>query len=258
MFMKKLSLASFIFSLVMTISPAQIFAQIPTHTSSCEELRVVSGNNNFAPSTVTFRAQGKDSDGTIQAYHFYFGDGKEEETTNPNIQHRFESSGTFTARVDIKDSLGTWKTSTTCSTIFSLLTSPLESQKSDCSNVFITDGNYSPAPVNAKFLVTGYDNKSGIKRYKIDFGNSQVKESDSGRFDLTFIEPGTYTVKGYIQDSKNNWKGGTAGCQQSLYVEGKPLTTQPSTGTPTLFTAVGVVTGLALFFILSSKKSKLI
>ncbi len=252
--MKKLSLVSFIFYLAWAIPSSQVFAGTPAHESTCDELRVVSGNNNFAPSTVTFRAHGTDTTGPISAYHFYFGDGKEQETNGTDIQHRFESSGTFTARVDIKDSQGVWKTSTACGAIFSLLTSPLESQKSDCANVFITDGNYSSAPVNAKFLVTGYDNKSGVKRYKIDFGNGQVKESDSGRFDLTFSAPGTYTIKGYIQDSKNNWKGGAAGCQQSLYVVGKPLTTQPSTGTPTLFTIAGITAGILLLGALLHKK----
>lgn len=236
--------------LIVTALVAMIIFPRPVMAtgSSCDELRVISGNNRFVPSTVSFHARATDPSGA-QGYRFYFGDGSQADSTSADIQHSFTVSGTFTARVDIKDSQGTWKSGSTCQTIFSLLTSPLESQKSGCSNVFVIGTNYATAGTNVKFLVTGYDNKSGIKEYKIDFGNGQVKQSNTGTFDLTFSTPGTYTVKGYIKDSKDTEKGGAGSCQTPLYITGQPLQTQPSTGTPTWFTIVGLFSGLCLFLV---------
>lgn len=205
---------------------------------TCEELRVTGGNNRFVPSTVTFAARASAPAGS---YTYYFGDGQKQVSADSEISHKYEVSGSFTARVDTGGS--------SCQTIFSLLTNPLESQKSGCSNVFILGSGNVPAGSDVKFLVTGYENKSGIKSYKIDFGNGQVKESNTGTFNLTYMTPGTYTIKGYITDSKNIEKGGDADCQVPLYVSGAPLTTQPATGTPTWFTVLGLLSGICLFFI---------
>lgn len=226
---------------IWVIAVCTLFLSLPKPAAaavSCEEFRVTGGNNRFVPSTVTFAAR---ASGPVQTYTYYFGDGQREQSVNSEVSHKYDVSGTFTARVDVDGS--------SCQTIFSLLTSPLESQKSGCSNVFIQGGNNFPAGTNVKFLITGYDNKSGIKAYKIDFGNGQVKQSNIGNFDLTFPTPGTYTVKGYITDSKNVEKGGEGGCQTPLYITGQPLQTQPATGTPTWFTVIGLLSGICLFFI---------
>lgn len=232
---------------VSLVLPSRANAQ---PASSCDELTVVSGNNRFVPATVSFHARATDPAGEIAGYRFYFGDGTQVDSTGPDAQHSYTVSGTFTSRVDIKDSGGTWKSGQTCQAIFSLLESPLESQKSGCSNVFILDGNNAPVGSDVKFLVTGYDNKSGIREYKIDFGNGQVKQNNAKNFNLTFTSPGTYTVKGYITDSKNNEKGGTDSCAVPLYITGQqPLQTQPATGTPTWFTVLGILSGLCLFLV---------
>lgn len=223
--------------------------------SSCDQLQVVSGNNRFIPSTVSFHARASDPSGAIASYRFYFGDGTQADSVSPDTSHAYTVSGSFTTRVDIKDSQGIWKSGPGCQNIFSLLESPLESQKSGCGNVFIQDTNYAPVGTDVKFLVTGYDNKSGIKGYKIDFGNGQVKESNTGSFDLTFPAPGTFTIKGYITDSKNAVKGGVDSCAVPLYITGQPLVTQPDTGTPTWFTIAGILSGLCLFFIAQKRYS---
>lgn len=204
----------------------------------CEELRVVSGNNRFVPTTVTFAARASEK---ADAYHFYFGDGQEQISASPQVNHVYNVSGTYTARAIVGTS--------SCQNIFSLLKSPLESQKSGCSNVFILGGSTQAAGANVKFLVTGFDNKSGIKTYKIDFGNGQVKQNNANNFDLTFDAPGTYVIKGYITDSKGVEKGGTEGCLTSLSVTGTPIQIQPATGTPTWFTVIGVLSGLCLFLV---------
>lgn len=205
---------------------------------TCEELRVVSGNNRFVPSTVTFAARVSEP---VSSYTFYFGDGQKETSMSPEIHHTYDVSGTYTVRVGVDNS--------SCQVIFSLLSSPLESQKSGCGDVFILGQNYAPVGSDIRFLVTGYDNKSGIKEYKIDFGNGQVKQGNVGSFNQTFTAPGTYTVKGYVVDSKSVEKGGDGSCKVPLYITGEPIETQPDTETPAWFTGGALLSGICLFLI---------
>lgn len=210
----------------------------------CEDLRVTGGNNRFVPATVSFAARASEP---VPFYTFSFGDGEQTVSASPQTSHVYTISGTYTARVDVNNS--------SCRVIFSLLSSPLESQKSGCANVFIEGGNNFPAGTDVKFFVTGYENKSGIKSYKIDFGNGTIKQQDTGNFHLTYPAPGTYTVKGYITDSKNAENGGDGSCQVPLYITGQPLQTQPATGTPTWVTAVGLAAGIWLFLALRKQFS---
>lgn len=237
-----------------TPAPTPTPTFVPTATSSCDSLSVVSGNHSFVPATVTLRARGSDSAGSIQRYRFYFGDGKTEEATNAEIQHRYESSGSFTARADVLDSRGNWKSSSACETGVNVTSLPLESQKSDCSDLFITGGNYSQPPTTGKFLVTGYDNKGSLRKYKVDFGNGVVKESDSNAFEQVYDRTGTYTVSGFIKDTQNNWKGGSGSCQKALYVSTQPLTSQPATGTPTALTVIAILGGASGFAFMIAKQ----
>lgn len=215
------------------------------HISSCDELRMVSGAGSFAPTNITLRARASDNRGDIQGYKFYYGDGKQEETTNKEVTHRYESSGFYTAHVDVKDSKSNWITSPACEIKMQVLGLPIESHKSGCSDVFITSGNNSPAPATGKFTATGFDNKGSIKQYKMDFGNGVTKESTNGVFEQIYERPGTYTVRGYIQDSKSAWLGGSGTCEKTLSVLTKPITTQPATGTPTTFTLIALGSGVA-------------
>ena len=225
----------------------------PSHTSSCDALSIVSGNNSLVPATVTLRARGSDSTGNIQMYRFFWGDGHFDETTNSDLSHRYEVSGSFLARAEIKDSQGAWKSSGQCETTVTVQPVAIESQKSDCSDLFINEGNYIQAPTTAKFTVTGYDNKGSLKRYKMDFGDGTTNEKgDSNNFEHRYDRAGTYTTRGYVLDSRDNWKGGTGSCEKALYINTAPLTKQPSTGTPTAFTLLALTGGLwvfSLFFV---------
>lgn len=215
------------------------------HKSACEELDVVGGNNSLVPAKVTLRARGSDNKGNIQRYKFYFGDGEQEETDNVEIQHTYESSGTFIARVDVKDSQGNWKTDNSCEATVKVKASSVESHKAGCSDIFIHADNNAKAPSNVEFKVTGYDNKGGIQKYKLDFGNDVVKESDGQNFEQRYEKAGTYTVRAYIKDSEGNWRGGEDSCKRNVYINTKPLSKQPETGTPTSLTLLGITSGVA-------------
>lgn len=235
----------------LSTTPAPSPSPLDPHESRCEELDVVSGNNSLVPAKVTLRARGYDNRGGIQRYKFYFGDGTQQESNNPEIQHTYESSGTFLARVDIKDSQGFWETSLGCETRVWVEASPVESHKSGCSDIKITASNSSKAPAEVEMRISGYDNKGEIQEYRI--------ESDGTRLDRinntithTFPTAGTYIVRGYIKDSQGNWVGGEDGCRRTVYINTETLTVQPATGTPTLFSIFGVTSGLGgagLFFL---------
>lgn len=219
----------------------------PEHQSQCEDLDVISGNNSTVPATVRFRAKASDNKGNIQQYRFYFGDGKQEETANAEIEHRYESSGDFSVRAEIKDAKGNWKSSSYCENRVTIKPSPVESHKSSCSDISATTDNSGQAPSLVKVKVNGHDNKGSIQHYRVDFGNGVVRESGDQTLEYRFEKAGTYVVKAYVKDSQGNWVGGSNNCQKTVYINTKPLTKQPETGTPTLFTAFGIFTGASGF-----------
>ena len=218
--------------------------------STCDKLEVISGNDSIIPAKVTLRARGADNKGSIQVYRFYFGDGERAETSNTEATHEYKVSGTFVAKVEIKDSLGNYKTSNSCEAQVRVKPSSVESHKSACSDVFITADNGGRAPSKVKFTVTGYDNKDSIDQYKVDFGNGITKESEGNTFEQIYDKAGTYEVKAYILNSNNDWVGGSESCRRTMTIGStQPLTSQPSTGTPTILPILGVgsgLTGLAL------------
>jgi len=214
-----------------------------THRSSCDDLDVISGNNSTVPTNVTLRARGSDNIGSIQEYRFYYGDGDRDETSNSEITHTYDSSGTFFARVDIKDSEGNWKTSSSCDARVYVNSSPVESHRADCSDVHITASNGAKAPSDVSFTVTGYDNKGDIQGYRVNFGNGDSQDYSNNNFTYRYNRAGTYTIQAYIKDSEGDWVGGDDGCRRNLYINTQPLTKQPATGTPTVFSTIALLSG---------------
>lgn len=227
------------------------------HQSACEELQISSGNQGTVPAKMTFTAKASDNMGEITAYRFFFGDGKNLETSQNNITHTYESSGSFYAYVQVKDSRGDWITSRECRVTANVKSMPVETHKSGCSYLSIMEGQQKQAPATAKFQVAGFDNKGEIRAYKVEFGDGQRVESTSTReFEHLYENPGTYTVRASIQDSTGVWRS-AGSCEQTLYVNTKPLERQPETGTPTLFSALALLGGLsagAYPFIQGSKR----
>ncbi len=215
-----------------------------TGESRCESLQVTGGNDSLVPATITLRARAEDNRGAIQRYRFYFGDGVQQEGDNPEVQHKYEVSGRFKARVDIKDSQGNWKTSSACEAEVRVKSSPVESPKSGCSDLNISASNNAKAPSTVDVEVNGYDNKGELREYRVDFGNGITRDSTSSRFQQVYQRAGTYTVRGYVKDSHGNWVGGTEGCKQTLYITSQPLAKQPDTGTPTMLSVLGIGSGL--------------
>ncbi len=226
---------------------------ITTQTEACEELTVTKGNNSKMPATIGFHVQATGAYG----YRFYFGDSTMSESALPDTEHRYDVSGTFTPRVEIKDKLGAWVGSGRCETIATVQPNTLETQKSDCSDLFIIDGNDTQAPATVSLRVTGYDNKGAIQKYKITGSTNQSVESTSGAFQMKFEKPGTYVLHGSILDSTNAWKTGGESCTKTVYVRTATLSEQPETGTPTILTVLALASGvIGISFLISTRSVK--
>lgn len=215
-----------------TITPAQ--------TTTCNSLTITNGNNGLIPATLTFAAN---TSGAVGAYRYYFGDGTFIETASPQASHQYQASGQFIARAFVKDINGSWVTSPSCEAHATVAGLPVETQQSACSNVFITQGNYTKAPTTMTFEVTGYDNKGAISQYKMDFGNGQTLTQTSNTFSYQYATAGTYVARGYVLDTQNRWLTADS-CTQVAYATTQTLTQQPGTGTPTWFTIIALASGL--------------
>lgn len=216
------------------------------HTSSCDELNITKGNNSLVPAKVSFLAEASDNLGDIKAYRFNFGDGSEIETTHSQVDHTYESSGKFDVIVEAKDSKDNWLRSDVCETRVTVLPVKIESHKSACSYLNIIEGQNSKAPALVKFKVTGYDNKGDIKAYKIDFGDGNKVESGENRFEHKYEKSGTYKVRAEVKDSSDVWRDDDK-CEKTVYVSTEPITEQPSTGTPTWMSVLGLSGGALAF-----------
>lgn len=254
------------FSVAKVVAPSPIPSPVPTpvpspvptpqpeHASRCVDLDIASGNNQTVPSEVVLRATGEDNDkGGIQRYKFLFGDGKQEETDQREIKHKYESSGKFLAKVEVKDSKGNWISSSNCEETVTVKPSIIESHKSACSDLYVVSrSNSGRAPADVELKVSGYDNKGDIQQYKIEFGDGQTQESGERTLTHRYETAGTYQAKAFIKNSKGDWVGGDDSCRTNVYIETKPLTKQPDTGTPTAMSVMGLVSGCisgGLFFL---------
>jgi len=216
------------------------------HLSTCEDLRITRGNNSRVPAKLSFSAKASDNLGQIKAYRFIFGDGSTIETTHAEVDHTYETSGKFEVIVEAKDSKDNWLKSEDCQVVARVAPAAIESHKSACSYLYIPEGQNRQAPALVKFKVAGYDNKGDLKAYRIDYGDGNQVESSSNLFEHQYAKPGTYKVKAEIKDSTDQWQR-DGKCEQTVYVSTEPLQEQPSTGTPTWMSVIGLVGGALAF-----------
>lgn len=216
------------------------------HKSSCDDLNIISGNNTKVPAKMTFEIKASDNLGLIKQYRYIFGDGGKIETEHAKIDHTYESSGKFSVIAEVKDSKDNWVKSEKCEVLATVTAVSIESHRSSCSYLYIVDGQNHQAPSLVKFKVAGYDNKGDLKSYKIDFGDGNAVEAGSNQFEHNYPQPGTYKVKAQVKDSTDKWIE-DSDCEQTVYVSTAPITKQPSTGTPTWMSVIGLGGGALAF-----------
>lgn len=216
------------------------------HKSSCDSLSIISGNGNTVPAKLSFEAKASDNTGSIKQYRFIFGDGSRIETDHNTIDHTYESSGKFYVIAEVKDSQDKWINSEKCQVTATVNSSNVESHRSSCSYLYITEGQNNLAPALLKFKLAGYDNKGDIKAYKLDFGDGNSYEGGSGQIEHSYAKAGTYRAKAQVKDSTDQWRS-SGDCERTVYVSTTKITKQPSTGTPTWMSVVGLCGGALAF-----------
>jgi PKD repeat protein len=137
---------------------------------------------------VQFSATGTDPDGDPLTYAWDFGDGGSSLLQNPS--HRYNTAGTYTAKVTVSDGRGGSATDT----------------------VVVTVGNRAPtvqltatptsgkAPLNVSFSATGSDPDGDALTYKYDFGDGS-KPVTGRTATHKYAKAGVFTAKVTVTDT---------------------------------------------------------
>ncbi len=159
-----------------------------------------SGNVGVA---INFTGAGTDSDGTITAYWFNFGDGSFASwQSSPLASHSFASTGTFSVRLWVKDNCGAMSASDTA------MVTITQAPANPCANNTAPIANAGPDRAgnpNTPLLLTGYastDVQNNISHYWWNFGDGQYTgwQTNAG-VSHAFANTGTYSVRLWVKDS---------------------------------------------------------
>ena len=205
---------------------------------SCEELKILSGDNKLVPAQVTFRTEAR---GDELVYRYHFGDGVIEDG-GEEMGHKYTQPGSYQVYVEVRSRGGEWATSEACRTEVKVRSVPLVAHRSACDELVIVEGQDEQAPATVVFEVVGSDNKGKIQGYRLHVGDEEVMEqTDSGRFTHTFVEHGTYEVGAEVRDSEGNWVGSSRSCNVEVRVQAEEvMSKQPETGAPTWVVLAGI------------------
>lgn len=144
-----------------------------------------------APLTVSFDASvSSDSDGTIIAYVWAFGDGAT--GAGETIEHIYDDPGTYTARLTVADDDGATSTSTVTITVLGAVNQPPVAE-------FTASATGGSAPLVVNFDASASQDSDGsIDSYTWDFGDGTT--GTGVMTNHTYDAAGTYTVRLTIMD----------------------------------------------------------
>ncbi len=159
-----------------------------------------SGNVGVA---LNFTGAGSDSDGTITAYWFNFGDGSFASwQSSPLASHSFASAGTFSVRLWVKDNCGAMSASDMAMVTIS------QAPANPCAGNTAPIANAGPDRAgnpNVPLLLTGYastDIQNNISHYWWNFGDGQYTGwQTSAGVSHAFANTGNYSVRLWVKDS---------------------------------------------------------
>lgn len=196
-----------------------------------------SPTSGVAPLTVSFDGSASsDPDtappaDTIASYTFNFGDGSPEATqSTPTIQHTYNSAGDYRATLRVTDSRGL-ASSNVAGVVITVQaasnTPPVADLKANPTS--------GTAPLNVRFDASGSydpDFSDTIAVYTFQFGDGTAQaEQGSPVVNHTYANPGTYTARVVVTDSRG--ASSTNNAQQTISVTQAPTPTPTPTSTPT-------------------------
>lgn len=142
-----------------------------------------------APLSVSFSATASDSDGTIAAYSWDFGDGGSSSQANPS--HSYASPGAYTARLVVRDDDG----ATASASVQITVTAPNQPPSVNLTAV-PTSGH---APLTVAFVGSGNDPDGTITEYSWVFGDGLGSTQQSPSH--TYSSAGTYIATLTVKDN---------------------------------------------------------
>ena len=146
-----------------------------------------------APLSVLFTASGTDPDGDALTYSWDYGDGSAA-GTGKKVTHVYASGGTYTATVTARDPGGMTGTAT----VSIVVGNPPGNQAPTVQ--IAADPAGGSAPLTVRFSASGRDPDGDPIMYVWDFGDGGKAGGKSATH--TYAQPGTYTAKVTVTDSK--------------------------------------------------------
>lgn len=148
-----------------------------------------------APLTVSFDASGSsDSDGTITAYEWDFGDSLTNNRPNPTVDHTFQNPGAYAITLRVQDSDGAYSTNV----VKAIAVSEPANQPPVAS--FTSSVTSGIAPLTVSFDASGSTDPDGtIAAYAWDFGDGTTGTGVTASH--TYSDPGAYVVRLRVQDT---------------------------------------------------------
>jgi PKD repeat protein len=234
-----------------------VFAQEPTYTASpsasltptvtlgsgllvsCKQLRIVRGQGSFVPAEVEFLSEVEGEANKVKGFRYTFGDGEVMEATE-RVTHMYRQAGEYEVRVEVQDLEGRYLTSEGCAVRVTAKAVPIVTHRAECVELQVLEGEGVMAPVKARFLVVGADNKGELQGYRMNFGGGETVEQTKSEFEHEYVKAGTFSLKADVKDSEGNWVEGTDRCIKEIHIGTGVMETQPQTGVATYVTFLGV------------------
>lgn len=135
--------------------------------------------------TVDFTDQSSDSDGTVVAHAWTFGDGQTSNATSPSVT--YASAGTYTVTLTVTDDDGAEAQTNATVTVSSTSTSPP-----------VASFSYTATDLTVSFSDGSSDSDGTVVSWAWDFGDGQT--SSLSNPSVTYATDGTYTVTLTVTD----------------------------------------------------------
>lgn len=231
----------------------------PNQPPICSSLTASPLSGTF-PLTVNLSASGGDSDGTISAYEFDFGDGTAAEySESAATTHTYQSAGTFGAVVRLQDDDGLWSESTaSCEATISVSSPPSPpvthqvcencacvavagagsnacSVSSDCVctptciSLVASPNAGTVAPLEVSFSSVAAAPSGSLVEFSWDFGDGETTSTPVSQVSHSYLQEGSYTASVRMQDTSGAWTEKASRCEAGVVLSSASVPTPPTT-----------------------------
>ena len=178
-----------------------------------------------APLAVLFTAAGSDPDGDVLTYAWDFGDGSPV-ATGRRARHTYAASGTYTAKVTVKDLAG----ATSTATVPVVVGNPGGNQAPAVQ--IAADRVAGTAPLRVRFSSAGSDPDGDALSYAWDFGDGG--KAGGAKAEHTYTAPGTYTARVTVTDGGGRTGTATTTITVNARTQGSGGAPPPKAAAPAL------------------------